>query len=524
MNNFVTLKKSRVLILCAAMLASFTACGNNEVNKGANAGASNSSESSTPNFDKKIKISWVGWSSPVNDKGEIVKEIEEKFNVDINMVDASDGAAFDVKIAAGEVPDVFPLDFSKYQKFIDDEIVGEIPYETIEKYAPNLYQAYQTEVPTYIDLTKIGDKNYGLVVPNPESGNFRPLVVWRGDWLKNVGITKVPESLSEFEDAMYKFTNNDPDKNGKKDTYGLSESMMQTVYGAYGYLPTSWTRRDGKLVYGAVQPEMKEALKVLAKWYKDGVLTPEFINGENKGGDWSIATDFVNGIIGVTSYADYLYWKPAQSAGDREGSNITEMRKTIPDAVDKLVYGKPIAGPDGKKGLNMRNSLQGRFIVFGKQVEKDLDKQARILSILDYSSSTYEGYMLTRYGKEGVHYNMKDGYPEAIAPYSDWNEIVKIGGGATFNNAIWLPSIIQKVNREYAWGKSLGTLQSDGIMNEVILPLPSASKYQAEIDKIRSEAYVDMITGKKTIDYFDTFVANWRAAGGSVLEEEAAAK
>lgn len=91
---------------------------------------------------------------------------------------------------------------------------------------------------------------------------------------------------------------------------------------------------------------------------------------------------------------------------------------------------------------------------------------------------------------------MKDGYPEAIAPYSDWNEIVKIDGGATFNNAIWLPSIIQKVNREYAWGKSLGTLQSDGIMNEVILPLPSASKYQAEIDKIRSEAYVDIVLEK----------------------------
>jgi len=523
MKNFVTLKKSMVLILCATMLASFTACGNNE-EKEANAEASNSSDSATPNLDKKIKISWVGWSDPVDNNGEIVKEIEKKFNVEIEMIDASDSAAFDVKIAAGEVPDVFPLGFSKFQKFIDDEIVGEIPYENIEKYAPNLYKAYQTEVPTYMDLTKVDDKNYGLVVPNPESGNFRPLVVWRGDWLENVGITKVPETLPEFEDAMYKFTNNDPNKNGKKDTYGLSESMMQTVYGAYGYLPTSWSRKDGKLVYGAVQPEMKEALQVLAKWYKDGVLTPEFINGENKGGDWSIATDFVNGIIGVTSYPEYLYWKPAQSPGDREGSNIMELRKTIPNAVNKLVYGKPVTGPNGKKGLNMRNSLQGRFIVFGKQVEKDLDKRARILSILDYSSSTYEGYMLTRYGKEGVHYNMKDGYPEAVTPYSDWNEITKIGAGATFNNAIWLPSIIEKVNREYAWGKSLGTLQSDGIMNEIILPLPSAAKYQAEIDKIRSEAYVDMITGKKPIDYFDTFVENWRAAGGSVLEEEAAAK
>ncbi|QHT59776.1 hypothetical protein GXP70_07295 [Paenibacillus lycopersici] len=69
-------------------------------------------------------------------------------------------------------------------------------------------------------------------------------------------------------------------------------------------------------------------MKSLAR-HKDGVLTPEFVNanGENKGGDWSIATDFVNGTLGVTSYPEYLYWKPAQSAGDREGSNIMEMRK-----------------------------------------------------------------------------------------------------------------------------------------------------------------------------------------------------
>lgn len=41
------------------------------------------------------------------------------------MVDAGDAAAFDVKIAAGEVPDVFPVSFSKYQKYIDDEIISE---------------------------------------------------------------------------------------------------------------------------------------------------------------------------------------------------------------------------------------------------------------------------------------------------------------------------------------------------------------------------------------------------------------
>lgn len=60
------------------------------------------------------------------------------------------------------------------------------------------------------------------------------------------------------------------------------------VYGAFGFLPDRWTEKDGKLVYGAVQPEIKEALTLLNKRYKDGVIDPEFITGENNGGYWAL--------------------------------------------------------------------------------------------------------------------------------------------------------------------------------------------------------------------------------------------
>ncbi len=501
-------KRFSVILLAFAMLATvFTGCASNEDDDPDNG---------------RMRISWVGWTTPTDRDGEIVALMEEKFGVNFYMIDTSDGTAFNVKIATGDVPDVFRVGFDTYKKFVNDEIIAEIPYDKIEKYAPDLYAAYNGQLERYMDWSMVDGKNYGLLVPNPESGEFRQLVAWRGDWLEKVGISKVPDTLAEMEDAMYKFTNNDPDGNGKKDTYGLSLSMMGSIFGAYGFIPNNWTRVDGKLIYGAVQPEMKEALAILAKWYKDGVIEPEFVRDENKGiGDWSVSTAFVTGLIGVSCYPEYLYWEPAGWPGGREGSNPSELRKNFPGADEKIVYGNPPAGPDGKRGLNMRDGLQHAFITFGKKVEEDEAKLQKILEVFNYACANEEGFMLTRFGVEGTHYEMQNDIPTPIGKYTQWREIVKAGGGATFNNAIWLPSFVEKVNAEYKWGISMPELRKDGIMNEIIIPLPSQSKVGTECQKIQDESFVKIITGVEPLDYFDTFVDKWRAAGGATLEEEA---
>ena len=45
---------------------------------------------------------------------------------------------------------------------------------------------------------------------------------------------------------------------------------------ATAYLPHHWQPEGDKLMYGATRPEMKEALAVLAQWYKDGVFAKDF--------------------------------------------------------------------------------------------------------------------------------------------------------------------------------------------------------------------------------------------------------
>lgn len=108
----------------------------------------------------------------------------------------------------------------------------------------------------------------------------------RSDWLENLGLA-VPTTLEELEAVFYAFAQDDPDGNGQDDTYALSAGgnsgamgryMFQSIFGIFGVNPLFWTENEeGELEYGFTTDEVKEALKLLSKWYADGLIDPEFI-------------------------------------------------------------------------------------------------------------------------------------------------------------------------------------------------------------------------------------------------------
>ena len=52
-------------------------------------------------------------------------------------------------------------------------------------------------------------------------------------------------------------------------------------------------------------------------------------------------------------------------------------------------------------------------------------------------------------------------------------------------------------------------------------PLASEGKYTAELDKLRDQMIIKIITGAEPIGYFHEFVAKWNKAGGEVITKEA---
>lgn len=486
---------------------------------------------------KAYTLSWVPYEKvPVPKDAELVKYYEQKFNVkfDIWNLDHSKVTdLFNMRLAAGEIPDYNrnAIKMNTLPEYVNQGVLAEIPEDVVKKMMPTIYKkATELEI-DWLNFAKVNGKIYGLPILS-DSALFHTTVVWRGDWLKKLGIDKTPDTLAEFENALYKIALNDPDGNGVKDTYGLSKSGLQVIFGAFGYLPGFsqhkwqdwfWQERDGKIVYGAVQPEMKDALKLLNKWYKDGVLDPEFITGENTGGYWGNSQAFINGRIGFTGHGQYHHWYSpiAELKGDKGGTNYQELYKKDPKIADSLVHSLPPLGANGKRALFANNFVDAPVVVFGKQLEKEPDKMGKIMQILEYNmGTTKENYLTATTGIRGKHWDSDDkdlNLIKVLPPYDAQGVEGDTWGAGTFA-ANFMTFDDNTVRNKWAHEHkyAIGNLR-----NKIIGALPSDAKYKAELLKMRDEAYISIITGDKPVDYFDTFVEKWMKAGGEQLTKEA---
>ncbi|NCA98498.1 MAG: ABC transporter substrate-binding protein [Clostridia bacterium] len=488
-------------------------------------GAATEAASSEP-----ITIDWLAYqtSGQPNPDSAIVKAVEEKFNVKFNfwfIDNQSWDDALNVKLAAGEMPDVMRVNnLGNLGKYVDMGIVGELPESTIRELAPN----YAKTVDAYDqnnmiwNATKYNGKNYGFSMVAID-GTYPTVLMWRTDWLKNVGIEKIPSTLEEFETAMYKFRNEDPDKNGKKDTYGMSTTTIQAVFGAHGILESgkaitseaeqmATSIKDGKVVFNATQPEAKLALAKLAQYYKDGIIDPEFVTGENTGGYWALSHSFMNNRVGVTGQVAFYHYSPPNTAeGEAGGPCYKESISVNPDM--KFEPAVAFAGPNGQSGTESGGGLGEKFVITTKGME-DPNKVKAIMSMVDALFTDEEYSKLVSWGIEGENYSIVDNnLQRASATAAELREkgitVFFFGSGSADLYKKYMPS-----RYEYAETYAKGP----GYVRPIVPATETYSKNAETLKKIYQKAFIEIITGDQPVDYFDTFVKTFNDNGGTETE------
>ncbi|NSW90426.1 MAG: ABC transporter substrate-binding protein [Firmicutes bacterium] len=516
------------ILLVVFIMFSLAGCGKTEKDNDSK-GSKTGSEKEPDSENKEEKVYTIDWNGlqygPVKDDAPVKKILEEKFNVKFNMIYVDRSKYLELmnlKFANNEIPDVFTaLNVNTLIQWVDQDLLAEIPESFIREHAPNIakeidsYKKYDEKVWKF---SLVDGKNYGILAHNADMVYHSP-VIWRNDWLKNVGINKLPETLAEFETALYKFAKEDPDKNGKPDTYGLSADGFNAIYGTSGYWPTFWNKKGNEVVWGGIQPEIKQVLATLNKWYKDGVIDPEFVTGENQGGYWAISHAFVNGRIGMTARGNYYHWNYPYYEGEPGGVGNYENFVKIQPKTASYAFGRPAIGADGKTGMGIGGVIS-HFCVFGKQLEKDPDKLARILKILDALASDYDLYLNAKYGIEGQHWDytaqkepwFKDEFKSVEAQAS-------IGAGNAF--LPWQSMDFYRKLRPFHFAFAEKSVNYEKYVNQVPVGLPSSGKYKADLDKLQEQTFMKIITGDQSIDSFDTFVDQWNKMGGEQLTKEA---
>lgn len=208
--------------------------------------------------------------------------------------------------SSDDLPDVFPVYSAQLAAdMIESGMVKDIT-EDIENYMPErLKEIYDQYPGTYSTVTKDG-KIYGMAVsPHLTEGE---VMIIRQDWLDKLGL-KAPTTIDEFEEVIRAFTEDDPDGNGQKDTYGFTyegDSIYNngwcadpvTIFSVFSgdMLPGQWQEdEDGKLVYGSLDEGNKQALERMAKWHANGWTFQEAAAT----GAWDAMTQFTEGKAGI---------------------------------------------------------------------------------------------------------------------------------------------------------------------------------------------------------------------------------
>ncbi|WP_168118537.1 extracellular solute-binding protein [Paenibacillus sp. HB172176] len=353
---------------------------------------------------------------------------------------------------------------------------------------------------TIWDNAAVDGRLYGI--PRPRA-SVSYAVMLRKDWLKALKLP-LPETIDDYYKVAVAFGQQDPDQNGKQDTYGFAAgeglTFLQELFLAFGAGNTWKITEDHSLLPSKIVPERETALRWMRDLYQERGIDSRFAILQSS----QVWDRFVAGNTGIIIAPISDFYQYGQL-----------LRANNPEA-ELIMLGPPI-GPTGISGFSAGPGYYGQVVIPSSVPE---DKVEKIIALMDWESSE-EGYAVRNQGLEGVHHKIRsDGTMEidyealsaealgslfVMNPYDPYLYVVKFA-----------PEDIQKQQREM-----LDFVRDRGIPNP-------AQTYVSEVGTTIGTIYVNEINnfereyvqGKRPVDDFAVFRNEWLERGGAQYIEE----
>ena len=487
--------KKTALILSATLLLSTVlgACSTDKTNDTGEAAAGGTDQITImlPNFEAE--------NPPEN--SPVIQKLEELTKVDVNLQwvpSSSYEDKFNITLASGKLPDVMVV-LGKSPSFINAARTGAFwelgPY--LKDY-PNLSQMNEI----IMNNASIDGKTYGIYRGRPLGRNG---VTIRKDWLENLGLEE-PKNLEEFYNVLKEFTTDDPDGNGKDDTYGLVASKfngpwdnMQIWFGA----PNKWgDDGSGNLIPAHETPEYMEALKFFRQIYSEGLVNKDFAVMDAT----KLPDPFVNGQAGVMiDVADNA---------QRMDQKILEKDPSATGRVDVL---QAMEGPKGLR--DMPTSGYSGMIAVSKSGVKTEEDLKKVLAFLDQLNEPELQALLSN-GLEGKQYEKKG---EFVVPTTDKLALRDLQG---LNQMLmFLPE--DRAFRVEPTPVRDKVAEVQKANEEIVVPNPGEplisdvyAQKGPQLDNIINDARIKFIVGQIDEKGFQDAVALWKSSGGNDYVKE----
>lgn len=499
-------------------------------------------------YDPPVSITYLRpWGPDVKfkpgedqDNNVHTKWAKEKLGIELKnqWISPSTNNAFETKLrlslaSNAEMPDIISYrgEFNLVRELIESGKFVDAG-ELFDQYASDTWKAAVNEDPSVWYPYMQDGKRIGIPILD-YAYNGDPVMWIREDWMKKFNL-EAPKTIDDLEVIMETFTNQDPDGNGKQDTYGLTigfKNWLNTwmseagwVFGAYGTMPNQWNlTEDGKLEYGSVTPGAKQALAKLQSWMSKGYIPEEAgVYDETKA-----AEEFTAGKAGIVVGP---HWMPSWP--------LEDVKKNNPEAEYKA-YPIP-SGPNGQAGRHGTSNGNGVVLI-----NKDMKNPEAFFTyqnyLFDHYANPKEGDEFEHGFAEGYDWVMVDGKPSTDASLT--------GGYApekytlTFDGAR-IPSLSMTTLAKLASGEEPTTPfekkiksgvptpmldaakivldQKDIVFNQMFTGAPSMTMQMNNdiLTKMEKDTFSQIVYGKTSVDAFDSFVEKWKSSGGDQITKE----
>lgn len=407
-------------------------------------------------------------------------------------------------------------------------------------YIKSLYDSYDGRC---LGMATFDGRLMGIPGTNPD--NSVPVLCWmRKDWLDKLGINPDPDgdlciTLDDIAAVAKAFV--DANVSGGNHTVGMAFSgndigdAMCIANAMGGYIDRWIENPDGTMSWSTLAPEVKAAWAKMNEWYEEGILDPQF--GTRTTDD--INAMMINNELGIVFGAWHIPdWR------------LSSVKALVPEA-EYIAY--TVADDNGIVHTYHENAAD-RFLVVSKDC-KYPQVAVEILNILydDLARATAETAPdVIAYINAGGHNEGRPYYMEVLPsnnPSIYYTEHMAVINGEMTPEETTIAenrgssqaildylkdpqNVTEKTlggwhfyeSRIIGLGASIEALEKNGNA-EWITPkypptTPTSEQKKATLDKTELEAYVAIVTGAQPIDYFDTFVSEWKRLGGDAIAQE----
>ena len=435
-------------------------------------------------------------SWPYNKDWLIWDLIEEKTGVtfDVQLPSGKLEDTINLIVASGNMPDLmFMLSRQQANKYGQQgALVNILDYKDL---MPNFVK-WMAQYPEEAKAAVAADgKMY--MFPNQGFGETNRMIwLYREDIFKKHNLT-IPKTYDELYTVLKKLKEIYPDSYPFTFRFGPNLGILLNLSPNFATDPGFYYDENTKEVrYGPIEDNYKTMISWLNKFYKEGLMPPDWLTIETK--QWQDMISTNKSFVTV----DYI--------GRIDFFNQS-LRKDNPEF--NIAFMPPPAGLPGGKQLNAYT----HYLESGLTVSSNSKNIKDIMKFMDFYY-TEEGRNIASWGKEGVTYTVENGKKKMKSDFIDVADLRKKTGLATNGTYTWI---------DYDAHLSLASeeLQAAYVearkYDDVYRPKPSFNEQEFEImstvgqaiDKHRNETVAKFILGERSLAEWDKYVDEVKKLG-----------